>query len=80
MSYISRAITDRVDEDGTVHGHYGDPVPVSEIADDYGRLTVAQFDAKYPGWHSDRAFMTALEDEFYRRNLEVGADREDGEA
>lgn len=73
MKYLSRAI---MNPDGR-SGHYGDTVAVSEVADDYGRLTVAEFDAKYPGWSDDHAFKTALQDEFHRRDLEQSARQKD---
>ena len=67
--YISRAIVDRVDPDGTTHGHYGDTHSIEEIVDDYGTLTVDKFDAKYPGWADDRDFKAVLRWECERREM-----------
>lgn len=42
-------------------------VDIAEAADDYGRLVVVEFDAKYPGWVDDRDFVRRLGEEFTRR-------------
>lgn len=42
----------------------------AEVARDYGRLAIPDFNAKYPAWDSDQAFMDRLREQFEKPSKE----------